>query len=260
MTASLRTPGHPAPGRPATGGPAPGRPETAAPVGPARGRGTGSTPPVPASTLLMVLADSRLPIGAHVSSNALEAALLDGLAPGSVGDYLASRMDTVTRVEAGAAILARRLTERAEPLAPLRAEWAARTPSRAQRRIAVALGDGLRRLAQVLWPDALAGQEDLPRPLVLGAVAAATDLGPHDLARLVAYDDAQTVVAASLKLEPGDPRQGAALVLEACARFEPHVDALAALQDPTRLPAVGAPQIEGWSEDQSVLPRRLFRA
>ncbi|MBK0331515.1 urease accessory protein UreF [Brachybacterium sp. MASK1Z-5] len=215
---------------------------------------------VPSTTLAMMLADSRLPIGAHVSSNALEAALLGGLSPGRIGEYLATRMDTVARVEAGAAVLARHLAQRDQPLAALHAEWAARTPSRAQRRIAAVLGDGLRRLADRLWPGSLSTDAGSPRPLVLGAIAAIAGLGPRDLARLVAYDDAQTVVAAALKLEPGDPRQGTALVLEACARFEPHIDALAALQDPTLLPSAGAPQIEGWSEDQSVLPRRLFRA
>ena len=218
----------------------------------------------------MLLADSRLPAGAHVSSNALEAALRDGLAPSAVAAYLASRQRTVTEVEAGAAVVGRRIAldaERApapEALEPLLREWAARTPSRAQREVACALGDGLRRLADVLWPGAvpapISRERPWPRPLVLGLVAAAAGLAAEDLVRLVAYDDAQTVAAALLKLEPGDPRSAAALVLEACALLEPRVAELAALEDPVHIPCTGAPLTEGWAEAQSTLPRRLFRA
>ena len=222
------------------------------------------------TTVAMLLADSRLPAGAHVSSNALEAALRGGLAPSAVGDYLATRMRTVAPVEAGTAVLARRAVLRSggTPALPtlerLRAEWAARTPSRAQREVAGTLGDGLRRLADVLWPGAIPPppRRELPwpRPLVLGLIAAAAGLGAEDLVRLVAYDDAQTVAAALLKLEPGDPRSAAALVLAACALLEPRVAELAALEDPAHIPCSGAPLTEGWAEAQSTLPRRLFRA
>lgn len=228
----------------------------------------GVAPAVPASsTLAMLLADNRLPIGAHVTSGSLEAALREGLHPDRVGDYLRSRMRTVVPVEAGTAVLARRtgleagadVARGALQLDALQAEWAARTPSRAQREITIALGDGLRRLADVLWPGAVPAQP-LPRPIVLGLIAARAGLGAADLVRLTAYDDAQTVVAARLKLEPADPRPAAALVLEACARFEPQVEALAALTDPLRIPRGGAPLTEGWAEAQARLPRRLFRA
>lgn len=219
----------------------------------------------PASlTVALLLADSRLPAGAHVSSNALEAALRDGLAPADVAGYVAARIRTVVLVEAGTAVVARALGPSSPGLDRLRAEWAARTPSRAQREVAGALGDGLRRAADVLWPGAVPvpDQRDgpWPRPIVLGLVAAAAGLGAEDLVRLVAYDDAQTIASALLKLEPGDPRAAAALVLEACALLEPCVAELAALTDPTHIPCAGAPLTEGWSEAQSALPRRLFRA
>lgn len=226
--------------------------------------------PAAATTVAMLLADARLPAGAHVASNALEAALRDGLAPSTVGDYLDTRMRTVVPVEAGTAVLARRSCLEAggipdpSALDRLRAEWAARTPSRAQREVAEALGDGLRRLADVLWPGAVPAlprrDAPWPRPLVLGLVAAAAGLGGEDLVRLVAYDDAQTVAAALLKLEPGDPRAAASLVLAACALLEPRVAELAALEDPVHIPCTGAPLTEGWAEAQSTLPRRLFRA
>ncbi|GAA1487843.1 urease accessory UreF family protein [Brachybacterium sacelli] len=216
----------------------------------------------------MLLADSRLPAGAHVTSNALEAALRDGLAPSAVAEYLATRMRTVVPVEAGTALVARKVPLDAggapDPakVEHLRVEWAARTPSRAQREVGSALGDGLRRLADVLWPGTVPPPmtRPWPRPIVLGLVAATAGLGAEDLVRLVAYDDAQTVAAALLKLEPDDPRGAAALVLEACALLEPRVAQLAALEDPTDIPCAGAPLTEGWAEAQSALPRRLFRA
>lgn len=244
------------------------------------------TPRPDSGTVALLLADSRLPVGAHVTSNGLEAALLDGLDPARVGDYLASRLHTVTAVEAGAAVVARHLALTTPPdqlpgaVEHLRTHWAARTPSRAQREIAVVLGDGLARLAAVLWPgiidratvpaprtgrDGPAGPSraparGLPRALVLGLVAAAAGIDASALVRLVAYDDAQTVIAAQLKLEPSDPRLGAAQVLGACALLEPEVGALAALTDPAQLPSSGAPLTEHWAEAQATLPRRLFRA
>ncbi len=209
----------------------------------------------------MLLADSRLPVGAHVSSNALEAALRDELSPAQVGEYLATRMRILVPIEAGTAVLARHLAQDPAALESLRAEWAARTPSRAQREIAEALGQGLARLAAVQWPGAVPPAErPWPRPMVLGLIAAATGLDAEELVRLVAYDDAQTVAAALLKLEPGDPRTAVALVLDACALMDPCAAELAALEDPAHLPCAGAPQIEGWAEAQSQLTRRLFRA
>ena len=213
------------------------------------------------TTIAMLLADSRLPAGAHVSSGALEAALRDGLDPAATGDYLEGRMATIVPVEAGTAVVACHLAQHGGDVEGLHREWAARTPSRAQREVTLALGDGLRRLAAGLWPAALApGGARRPRPIVLGLIAAEAGLGAEDLVRLVAYDDAQTVAAALLKLEPGDPREATALVIAACAHLEPRVAEIAALTDPTRIPCAGAPLIDGWAEAQSQLPRRLFRA
>lgn len=216
---------------------------------------------VASTTIAMLLADSRLPAGAHVSSGALEAALRHGLDPAATGDYLSGRMATIVPVEAGTAVVARHLARHGGDLDRLHREWAARTPSRAQREVTLALGDGLRRLAAGLWPTAVppAGARR-PRPIVLGLIAAAAGLDAEDLVRLVAYDDAQTVAAALLKLEPGDPREATALVIAACAHLEPRVAELAALTDPARIPCAGAPLIDGWAEAQSQLPRRLFRA
>lgn len=218
------------------------------------------------ATLAMLLADSRLPAGAHVSSNSLEAGLRYGLGPVEVADYMCTRMETVTRVEAGTAVIARNSaldrSGSAAGLEAVEAEWAARTPSAALREIAVALGAGLTRIGTVLWPqtnEVLRGRH-MPRPIVLGVIAAFAGISADDLVRLVAYDDAQTVAAAMLKLEPTDPIRVTGWVLDACAAMEAYVADLSMLTHPAALPAAGAPLIEDWAEAQSALPRRLFRA
>lgn len=223
------------------------------------------------ATLAMLLADSRLPAGAHVSSNGVEAGLRNGLASADVADYMRARMATVVRVEAGAAVVARHLATAgsasqiyavSDRLGVLESEWAARTPSPALRDIAVALGAGLARIGQRIWPQTaeVLRSRPMPRPIVLGIIAAGAGIGAADLVRLVAYDDAQTVAAAVLKLEPTDPIRVTGWVLDACAEMEDSVSELSRLTRPEALPASGAPLIEDWAEVQSVLPRRLFRA
>lgn len=225
------------------------------------------------ATLAMLLADSRLPAGAHVSSNGLESGLRHGLGAHEVAAYMHTRMTTVVQVEAGTAVVARYLAGERSPedsglgsavdsLGVLEAEWAARTPSPALREIAVALGAGLARIGQAIWPQTaeVLRTRQLPRPIVLGVIAASSGIGPEDLVRLVAYDDAQTVAAAVLKLEPTDPIRVTGWVLDACATMEASVSELSQLTWPEALPAAGAPLIEDWAEAQTVLPRRLFRA
>ena len=223
--------------------------------------------PVSSTTIAMLLADARLPAGAHVSSNGLEPALLDGLAPNEVPLYLRARMGSIVIVEAATAVVASRGIQEnggEDWLRRVEAEWAARTPSPALREVTRALGAGLARLASRVWPqDALLAdlaRRPLARPVVLGAVARVAGLADDDLARLVAYDDAQTVAAALLKLEPLDPAIPVSWVLDACATFEDHVTMIAALTTPEAIPAFGAPQIEEWAQRHSRLTRRLFRA
>ena len=89
------------------------------------------------------------------------------------------------------------------------------------------LGRGLLRLARRTWPGAVAGwpvDAQPPRAVVLGAIAAVTGLSAVELARLVAYDDVQTVLAAALKLLPLDPADADRVV----RRLLPDIERLAA--------------------------------
>lgn len=265
---------------------------------------TGTHPDV----LLMLLADARLPTGGHTQSAGLEPALRAGMAPREVPAYIAARLATTVRVEAGTAVVARHVAlaltgasdgggrpgaatppgaqsrTTAPTLADVRAAWAARTPSPALRDTSERLGRGYLRLLRRLWPDhaALAVLEGdlptrgrrgtlalaasarpgvgVPRPVVLGVLAACAGLDAVRLARLVAYDDAQTVAAASLKLEPVDPAETTTWVLAAGPDIDDVVAEVAHLTDPDHIPAHGAPLIEQWAEHHARTTERLFSA
>jgi urease accessory protein len=223
----------------------------------------------PASlTVAMLLADGRLPSGGHAHSAGLEPALLAGMPAADVPAYLVGRARTTSLVEAGTAVVTRHRLREAPSSAALDdvvAHWAARTPSAAQREASRLLGRGVLRLAGRLWPDAQAVQACSalaapPRPVVIGAIAAVTDMDPEDLVRVFVYEDAQTAAAALLKLAPADPAVPVGWVLAACAAVEELVDEIAALTDPAGIPAGSAPHSEGWAEAHALTNRRLFRA
>lgn len=207
--------------------------------------------------LALLLADARLPVAGHTQSGGLEPAIAAGLA--DVPAYLALRLRTVTRTEAATAVVtAARLASGGDVCAVLDA-WAARTPSAAMRATSRSMGKAMLRLGHRLWslPELPPAP---PRPLVLGAIAAATGLGPDALARVVGYDDVQTVVSAALKLRPLDPADAAAWVVDAFGDVESLVVACAPLRDPGQIPARNAPAIEQYAETHAVTTRRLFSA
>jgi urease accessory protein len=213
--------------------------------------------------LALLLADARLPAAGHTQSAGLEPGLAHGLDPAELRSYCRTRLATVVRTEAAAAVEARHHALTGRSLYTVETAWAARTPSDAMRATARMLGRGLLRLARRTWPDAVAGwpaDAQPPRALVLGAIAAETGLSAVELARVVAYDDVQTVLAAALKLLPLDPADATAW----CVELLPEVDRLAhdvcVLTATNDIPASGSPQIEGWAQAHARTTRRLFNA
>nr|AQT39080.1 UreF [Streptomyces sp.] len=211
--------------------------------------------------LLALLGDARLPSGGHTQSAGLEPALRAGTTCAEVPAYLRARLCTVTRVEAGTAVVARAVAADGGDLAEVEAAWAARTPSQALRTNGRRLGRGYVRVLQTLWPGPLdARARTWSRPVVLGLLAHRAGMDPADLARLVGYDDAQTLTAALLKLEPQDPLLITAWVND----LLPDIDDLAAqvahLRTPEQIPAHGAPLIERWAESHDTTTERLFSA
>lgn len=216
----------------------------------------------------LMLADARLPTGGHTQSAGLEPAVRAGLGDdgrrlAEVGDYARDRLRTVVRVEAGTAVVARHLAlTGADPRAVV-PHWAARTPSAALRAVAGRTGRGYLRLAERVWSgvlDHLPRDSETPRPVVLGVIGAVTGLDAEQVARLVAYDDAQTVVAASLKLLPVDPMAAAGWLYALHPHLDDVVRAVAGLTDPDDVPADGAPLVDVHAERHSHERMRLFHA
>ena len=63
--------------------------------------------------LSLLLADGRLPTGAHTQSAGVEPALRHGMGLVALPDYVAARLTTVTEVEAAAAVVARHVWRQA---------------------------------------------------------------------------------------------------------------------------------------------------
>jgi urease accessory protein len=80
------------------------------------------------------------------------------------------------------------------------------------------------------------------------------------VARLVAYDDLQSVLAASLKLLPGDPVDATARLLALTPWIDELVEQVSGVTDPDDIPAWSAPLLEAWAEAHATAERRLFRA
>ena len=216
-----------------------------------------------------MLADSRTPVGGLVNSGGLEPALQGGMPPEQARAYLHGRLRTVAEIEAAVAVVARGVGLERDPsgwedaVDELEDEWAARTPSAAQRASSRLLARGLHRMAAAVWPSAFLAflaQRAPSRGVVVGAVAAATGMPPDAAVRLVLYDEAQAVVAALLKLTPQDPLVTASWAFEACAAAESRVTSLSEITLPSAIPANGCPQSEGWAEVHASSTRRLFRA
>lgn len=209
------------------------------------------------STIALLLADARLPVAGHTQSAGLEPALAAGL--DDVPSYLALRLATVTRTEAATAVVTLAHLRRGEGLDAVADAWAARTASAAMRATSRELGRGLLRLATRLWdlPPLVTAP---PRPVVLGAIAHTTGLDSAALAEVVAYDDAQTVASAALKLRPLDPAVATGWVVSSLPLIAGLVAEIVPLDAPVDIPATNAPWIEQLAEDHAVTTRRLFRA
>jgi urease accessory protein len=218
----------------------------------------------------MLLADARLPTGAHTQSAGLEPAMRQGVSLDQVPGYIRTRLRTVVAVEAGAAVVARHLVvagtdDLSDGLAAVDAAWRARTVSPALRENAEVLGRGYARLVTGLWPDApasvaLRGVRRPTRAVAIGVAGALAGLDGAQVARLIGYDDAQTVAAAALKLDPLDPIVATGWVVGVAGDIDQMATSVAALTASEEIPAGAAPLIEQWAQEHAVSNQRLFRA
>ncbi len=224
-----------------------------------------------AEYLSLLLADGRLPTGAHTQSAGVEPALRHGMAVSEVPAYLRVRLASVTEVEAAAAVVAGRAWSRrtaapdrgpVDALREVDRAWRVRTLSDALREASDLLGRSYLRTAAAVWDLRPLATAPGPwcRAVVLGVVAAEAGLDAEQTARLVAYEDVQTVVAAALKLEPFDPALGVRWAADAAAGVEALVARVADVVEPDDIPAHSAPLVEEWGQHHRTSERRLFRA
>jgi urease accessory protein len=108
--------------------------------------------------------------------------------------------------------------------------------------------------------DHLTADTETARPVVVGAIGAVTGLSAEQVARLVGYDDAQTVVAASLKLLPVDPAEAAGWLATLHGPIEELTAAVSGFTSPDEIPAYGAPLVDAFAQAHATERMRLFHA
>jgi urease accessory protein len=241
----------------------------------------------------LMLADGRLPTGGHTQSAGLEPAVRAGLGAdgkqlADVAAYARDRLRTVTRVEAATAVVARHVVVTSTPSLPsshapspsrgfvleraglevgglsgVEGAWAARTPSQVLRGASRRQGRVYLRLAARVWPEVLRylpANGEIARPVVVGVIGAVNGLSAEQVARLIAYDDVQTVVAASLKLLPVDPADAACWLAGLHDDIERLVTDVEPLTEIEKIPANGAPLIDLFAQNHATERMRLFHA
>jgi urease accessory protein len=230
------------------------------------------------NALLLLLLDSRGPVGAHHHSGGMEAAVATGLVTrlADLEDFCRTRLRTSARVAAAFAAAASRLQstdpERSGARAlvqwvELDAEFEARTPSEATRTASRQLGGGLLRLLRSVLPEAdlvmpwSLGAGPAPHhPLVLGAGVSLAGGTPELAARAAALAACAGPASAAVRLLGLDPFAVQAML----ARLAPGIDECAAFaaqgvtQPPSALPADGAPALDLLADYHLTVEVRLF--
>lgn len=217
----------------------------------------------------ILLGDGRLPTGGYSDSAGLEPAVIDGLEIDEAYPYMMARLQTITKMEAAACVLAHRLAQDktgAKAYARLETAVDARTPSAAQRKASRSIGRATLYLANNLKPDdtGVSALEALSAPptrgVALGVVGSALQVTEEHCAQVCCYDDMQRIAEAILKLLPTDPALVTRWLIEAGEEIAPIMDAARSMEEPGDLPAVSAPQMEQWAEEHDQRTKRLFMA
>jgi urease accessory protein len=225
-------------------------------------------------TSLLLLADSRLPAGGHAHSGGLEAAVAAGRVTDveSLDGFLRGRLATTGLVAASfaAAACARSLHDHGDFSVPqhgkvsvimenLDAEYDARTPSPALRRVSRQQGKALLRAGRAMWPLPVT-PTDPHHPIALGILAGAAGLEPVDAALVTAYGAVTGPASAAVRLLGLDPYEVQALLSALAPACDETATTAAryAEADPTELPAAGAPLLDIGAEVHASWEVRLF--
>jgi urease accessory protein len=157
-------------------------------------------------SLLLLLADGRLPAGGHAHSGSLEQAAAQGLVrdEADLVLFLRGRLRTTGRVAGGLAAVASR-ADGAKELSRVDRMADARTPSPAQRAASRSQGRGLLRAAAALLPQVPPLPRSPHHAVALGAVAAAAGADPLVAATLALQHSITGPATAAVRLLSFDP-------------------------------------------------------
>jgi urease accessory protein len=219
-----------------------------------------------ATSVLLLLADGRLPTGGHVHSGGVEEAVNDGRITGidDLRPYLTGRLATAGLVDAALAVAVLAVADRGieGPVAGgwriLDAEAAARCAVPALRAVARSQGRGLVRAAGRMWPEEgdLAVAAGLHPggpmwPVALGVVARVAGVGPAGAALVAAQASISGPAWAAVRLLGLDPFSVAALLAELAPAVEAVAAAAAAsVAAAATVTATGAVGLDGFSPDR----------
>ncbi|MEM9034308.1 MAG: urease accessory UreF family protein [Actinomycetota bacterium] len=212
--------------------------------------------------LALLLADGRLPTGAHAHSGGAGWAIGERLVTDEVDleRWCRERLRTVGAVDAAATVWVRCRWPDVD-LVQVDAELSARAAGPGAMSTSRRLGRGWRRLADAVAPGALDGlPKDAHRVVVLGALAAVLDMAADEVAAVVIHDLVAEACTAAVRLLGLDPQQVTAVQVRlADAQRAVIADAIgAAAGSIADLPCPTSPLVELAIEGGVVAPERLF--
>lgn len=222
----------------------------------------------PTMAALLMLADGRLPVGAHANGGGVEwAARHDDLGdPVVLEAWMRTRLHTVGTVEAAFAASALARSASGRDLHVLDVELSARMVGERARLVSRQLGRQFARAARRIWahpePSETAHPDGVYAPIALGITGCVLELDPTEIAAVTLHQVTATAATASVRLLGLDPLQVAAVQ----ARLSDDVEAIASMgeqwagSDPSDLPARNSPLAELLAEDHGTWSSRLFVA
>lgn len=217
---------------------------------------------------LLMLADGRLPVGAHANSGGVEwACRIDDMADTEVLEsWMRARLGTVGLIDAAfAAATVGQLAARPD-LSLLDAELSARMVGERSRLVSRQLGRQFARAARRIWPHPPyddSGTPDGPyAPIALGMTARVLGVSPTEVAAVVLHHNVATGGTAAVRLLGLDPLEIAGMQ----ARLGDVIDTIArqadqwATDDLANLPSRNSPLAEVLAEEHGTWSSRLFLA
>jgi urease accessory protein len=228
---------------------------------------------LPSSALVLLLADARLPSGAHVHSGGIEQAVDDGVITDveSLEPFLVGRLMTGGRLAAHAAAMSFQLALGAPPASAARwqhldDEISARLIAPALRSASHRQGRSLLRIGVTMFGGsvlATLGESDADGPhlaVVQGALAARTGVTAFDAALVAVYGVVTSAASAALRLLGLDP----VTVMATVAGLAPHLDREARVaadrsnDHPEDLPSMASPLTDLLGQRHAQRKERLF--